>query len=540
MRSWSDHHRRVGARGGSALLTALALSVTLAACGGSTGSPGPSGGTSADSGSTSGSTKCVTIAGAESSGSKLNLDPANQPSSQSALYVDATHDRLLTKDNNFRVGPSLATSYRSNASGTEWVFQLRHDVKFQDGKPFTSADVVYTYRRLLDPKSNSESLSSFSQFLTPKGIQPVGKYAVKFIAKEPTAELPMLITTKNTWIVQDGASTADIKSGGAGTGPFIPVGFRPVQRAHQFKRNPSYWRTGYPKAACLTFLVVQESASANAAIETGQVDVLQSADPSTADTLKSNPNINLLVSPPGTAITLAMQIDKPPYNDVRVRRALKAVVNRQQMVDTALFGYGAAGDDNPTPPTSPDAWRPQAPQQDIAGAKRLLQQAGYGPGHPLKVTLYSGAYIPGALQVAQLYKQMAAQAGIQINLITTPASTYFSTTWPQQVFRGSAWGARPPGVSLPLEYTGRPPLDGNNDSNWKNAAFDALLKKAPRTLDAAARQAIYQQAEKMLTLDGGVITPVFSKTIAAVRKNCTGYALNVDVTQYDFASLTCG
>ena len=103
-------------------------------------------------------TKCVKYAGVESSGNKNSMDPAQQPSSQNSLNVNASYDRLTTEDDNWKVLPQLATSWKSNAAGTVWTFQLRKGVKFWDGKPFTSADVVYTFRRVLDPKTGSEGL----------------------------------------------------------------------------------------------------------------------------------------------------------------------------------------------------------------------------------------------------------------------------------------------------------------------------------------------------------------------------------------------
>ena len=165
--------------------------------------------------------RCVKYAGVESSGNKNSMDPAQQPSSQNSLNMNASYDRLTTENDNWKVLPSLATSWKSNKSGTVWTFQLRKGVKFWTGKPFTSADVVYTFRRVLDPKTGSEGASQMS-FLKPSGIQAAGPYAVTFTTAKPVAELPLLITNKNTFIVQNGASTNTLRTKGAGTGPFIP------------------------------------------------------------------------------------------------------------------------------------------------------------------------------------------------------------------------------------------------------------------------------------------------------------------------------
>jgi peptide/nickel transport system substrate-binding protein len=99
---------------------------------------------------------CVKYAGVESSGSKNSLDPAQQPSSQNSLNVSASYDRLTTEDDNWNVLPDLATSWKSNKLGTQWTFNLRKGVKFWDGKPLTSKDVVWTFQRVIDPKTGSE------------------------------------------------------------------------------------------------------------------------------------------------------------------------------------------------------------------------------------------------------------------------------------------------------------------------------------------------------------------------------------------------
>ena len=112
--------------------------------------------------------RCVKYAGVESSGNKNSMDPAQQPSSQNSLNMNASYDRLTTENDNWKVLPDLATSWKPNANGTAWTFKLHKGVKFWDGKPLTSADVVYTFRRVIDPKTGSEGASQMS-FLTKNG-----------------------------------------------------------------------------------------------------------------------------------------------------------------------------------------------------------------------------------------------------------------------------------------------------------------------------------------------------------------------------------
>jgi peptide/nickel transport system substrate-binding protein len=491
---------------------------------------------SAKSASSAGAaSNCVKYAGVESSGNKNSLDPAQQPSSQNSINMNAAYDRLTTEDDNWRVKPWLATSWKSNAKGTVWTFQLRKGVKFWTGKPFTSADVVYTFRRVLDPKTGSEGASQMS-FLKPSGIQAAGPYAVKFTTSKPVAELPLLITNKNTFIVQNGSSTKTLRTKGAGTGPFIPVNFQPVQQVHTFKRNPNYWQAGLPKAACLQTYVIQEANSMLAALQTGQVDFSQQVAYDIVPALKKDKRVKLTATGASTSMTMPMWTDTPPFDKLAVRQALKKVVDRKQMVATALLGYGVVGDDNPVPPSSPDAWRHTVPGPDVAGAIKLLASAGYNASNPLKIDMYVADMIPGIVNMVQLYKQQAAKAGIQVNVITGPASEYWDNVWLKHPFQVSAWSARPAGLALSIAYLRNAPYP---ESHWKVPAFDALIQKANTTVDPAARSALYKQAGKMLTEQGGEIIPAFQRVVAAQRSNCSGYVPSIQFVQFDFLHLQC-
>jgi peptide/nickel transport system substrate-binding protein len=478
---------------------------------------------------------CVKVAGVESSGQKNSLDPAIQPSSQNSLNANLVYNRLTDRDNNFIVKPELATSWKSNANATVWTFNLRRGVKFADGRPFTSADVVYTFKRLLNPKTGSEGRTTMA-FLKPAGIKAAGPYAVQFRVEKPVAELPLLITNKNAFIVQNGATDATIKTKGAGTGPFIAQDFGVTKQPNTFVRNPNYWEKGLPRAECVQLYVIQEAASKLAALQTGQVDVVQQVDFASIPALKRNNRVKLVATGASTSMTFPMWVDTKPFDDVRVRQAMKMVVDRQKMVDTVLLGYGVVGDDNPIPPTSPFAWRKVVPKRNVAGAVTMLKAAGYDASNPLKVDMHVAEVIPGMVNLAQLYKQMAADAGIQVNVIVGPASEYWDNTWLKHPFQVSGWSARPPGEGLAIAYRSNAPYP---ESHWKRPAFDALLDRANTTVNPAKRNALYRQAEKMLTLEGGEIIPVFVKTVAAMRSNCSGYTPRIEIVKADFRRVSC-
>ena len=222
------------------------------------------------------SSKCLKFGVEEPGGETDLLDPATIISGMASILTNQPFNRMLNPNSNFELQPELATKWEPNADATEWTFYLRDDVYFHDGKKMTSKDVVYTFKRLIDPAVGSEALPILP-FLKPEGIIVVDDYTVKFKTDSPVAELPAFLSTKNTRIVQEGATRETLQFTGMGTGPWIPVDYKPGQQPVRFKKNPNYWQKGLPLAECLEVYVIPEAASRTAALQSGQVDMMQAS-----------------------------------------------------------------------------------------------------------------------------------------------------------------------------------------------------------------------------------------------------------------------
>ena len=205
------------------------------------------------------------------------------------------------------------------------------------------------------------------------------------------------------------------------------------------------------------------------------------------------------------------------------------------MVDTVLLGFGEVGNDNPVPLSSPFAYQKEAPKRDIAKAKSLLADAGYPNG--VDIDLYTAEAIPGMTKEAQVFKAMAADAGIRVNVIVTPSDSFWDNIWLKKSLINSGWNMRAPAEGLSYAYT----RDAKyNETHWFREDYDNLLLEAARTPDDAARAELYKKAEKMLADEGGVIIPMFVHQVVGVRKGCTGYVPHASAYNVRLQDFGCG
>ena len=347
--------------------------------------------------------------------------------------------------------------------------------------------------------------------------------------------MPILLSTKFALIIPDGATTEDLNQHPAGTGPFTLEKFVPNQPKRTYQRNANYWGEGLPKTDCLEIAPITEPMTRMAALLSGPVDVDLVVDPTSVATLKTSSNVELKGSPGGGyAISMVMWVDTPPFDDVRVRKAMKLVIDRPAMLQSALLGFGEFGNDTTIPPSRSDSFEKEPIPRDIAKAKELLAQAGHPNG--LEVELYTAKHFPGVDLMGQAYAQMAAEAGIKVNIVNTPVDSYWDDVWMKRPFTTTYLAPRPTASALSL--TLRTDSDWN-ETHWHRADYDGLVDKASATVDPEARTKLYQEAQRLLADEGGVITPIFAGVVAGLRKGCTGYEPHIDTNRLDFRTVHC-
>jgi peptide/nickel transport system substrate-binding protein len=477
--------------------------------------------------------KCPVLIGPDWSGETLSPDPARLLSISDVYHARMIYEPFVAADSAMQPMPWLAEKWEANDKATEWTFHLRQGVKFHDGSPLTADDVVYTFRRLLDPAIASPAASELGA-IKPEAFQAIDAATVKVTLDAPIVELPSILATKHGMVVKNGASSDDIRFHPNGTGPFMLKELKLGELKTEFTKNPSYWQSGLPKSDCLVVTAITEPISRVAALQSGEADIVLVVDPATIAALKSDSSITLTKAPGGTAVTMGAFIDVEPFTNPKVREAMKLVIDRQQMVDIALQGFGIPGNDNPILPNSPDAYRTDIKQRDVAKAKQLLAEAGHPDG--ITVDLHAADLMPGTMAMVQAYQQMASEAGIKVNIINESAGEYWDNIWLKKAFAVSNWGMRTTPAALSVAYRKAAPW---NETHFFRDDYDALLDKAATTLDPDERRKLYQEAQRMISEEGGVLIPMFANIVAATRKGCSGYTPASDHNRPDFTQIAC-
>ena len=375
----------------------------LAACGGSSSS------TSATSGGATSSATPKAGAlrvGIESGGNTETFNPALGVVPIDAARAFNTFDGLIWVGPDNKPQPRLALEWNSNADATQWQIKLRPGVTWHDGKPFTADDVIYTLRGWGSPANYAHS-SSIGMNL--KDLKKVSDTELMVPLSIPNARLMDQFGYFNQMMVQDG-STPKSFSKPIGTGPFKVQSFTPGQRSMSIK-NENYWMSGKPYADSLEIISIADPSARLNALKAGQIDIMNGMSFQDAKAEASTPTITILNSPTPTFYTTYMNTQQAPFNDVRVRQAMMWAVNRQELVDSALVGFGTVGNDmagkglplfNTTLPQK---------EQDIEKAKSLLKAAGHDT---INVSLHTSPIFAGFVESATLMAQQVAPAGIKI------------------------------------------------------------------------------------------------------------------------------
>jgi len=441
------------------------------------------------------------------------VDPHKAVTDLDISRVQTLYEPLVTLDIQARVVQYLLAGEITPRGGSlsDWLIRLRPGVTFHDGTPLTADDVLFSFRRIvsldapgkifLGPIDLGATSKMDSQTVAVKLTSPVADYGGALAA----APFDLLIAP-------EGFNPARPN----GTGPFRYHSFTPGQRS-VFTRNPDYWQHGLPYADTLTIIDFPDTTSLADALTTGQIQAAGTLDPPQIPALSTTSGIHVVVSQAGSMVPFTMRVDQPPFSDVRVRQAMRLLVDRPQMIDSALDSFGTAASDVFSP-YDPDFDHALRREQDIPQAKFLLRQAGQ---ENLRVKLVTSPVLSGVVALATVLAEQATAAGVTITLKNVPPGTFFGPDYLNWTFSQDYYSYFPY-----LTQVGQSMLPASpfNETHNDNPRYTSLYQQAQATADVGLRRDILYEMQQIDFTEGGYIIPAFTDTLDAYSHTITGYA----------------
>ncbi len=449
-------------------------------------------------------------------GDSVGLDPGRETDGESFYGSHQIFDTLVEfKPGATEVQPALAESWDVSSDGLEFTFNLRSGVKFHDGTPFNAEAVEFSFGRQLDENHPYYDHGPWKYFggmgmgSIIDEIVVVNDLTVKFILTAPEAPFVSNLAMDFAAIVSPTAVALydeEFPSNPVGTGPFKFVSWT-KDDSIVFEANKDYWGEG-PYLDRLILRVIPDATARYLALKAGEVDVIDFPSAEDLELMAADPNIELIQQAGLNVGYIAMNVDKEPFGDVRIRQAMNYAINREEIIEGV---YGSAGQvaNNPIPPTIWSYNEDIEPYPyDPAKARELLAAAGYPDGFSTDLWAMPVArpYNPNARRIAEIVQAQLADIGVEIEIVTYDWGTYLDKT----DGTGSTDGTGEHSMCM-LGWTGDNGDPDNfiylllsadsavppamNVSFWKNEEFTDLTLQAKRVYDQDARAALYEQAQ---------------------------------------------
>jgi peptide/nickel transport system substrate-binding protein len=445
-----------------------------------------------------------------------SLDPAVSSVYTGAQVYDNIFSKLLTLNTAGEFVPRLATAWTQTDPQT-WTFDLVDNAFFHNGEPFTSADVKYTFERILDPATASSYAALFSAIDTIETPTPT---QVVFKLKTPFGPFLSNLANNGEIVNQKAIESGDPARNPVGTGPFQFVEW--IQGDHiTVKKFDKYFEEGKPSLDEVEFKFLL--------VDQGRVDALSAGEINWADaiplnqvtTLQSDERFNFVTSPvAGIPNFLALNTAKAPFDDPRVRQAVAWALDRGAIRDLAYAGTGEIGNQEvPSGSTWFDDTDPYAAGPDVEKAKALLAEAGYPDG--LTVEYLGLPQYPELLKTGEVVREQLKAIGIDMTIKQVDVSVWFDAFVKGDYQITNAYQERTvdPDNFYALVIKSGGPI---NTTAYSNPEVDALIDEAAAMTDDAARKEIYTQIRDIVRTEAPIIFTHYDTINYLMQNNVVG------------------
>ena len=478
-----------------------------------------------------------------------SLDPHKSEGVPSANIQRDLFEGLISEAPNGDLVPGVAESWTISEDGLHYQFKLRRDAKWSNGDKVTAEDFVFSWRRILNPKTGSYYAQTLAPILNAEAIiageMPAEKLAVSASDSHtlevqlatPTPYFLGLLTHSTTYPIHR-ASLEKYGKKFTRPGKLVSNGaYRlakwEVQSYILLERNPYYWDNTHTRIDQVYYHPIENQSSELKRYRAGEIDISENIPIVQLAWIRENMGNELHIAPYLGTYYFGFNLTRPPFKDQpKLRQALSMVINREVLTDKILktgdkpaYSWVPPGVYHYQPVEY--AWKAWPFEKRVAYAQQLMQEAGYGPGHPLQVEIRyntSENHKKIALVIAAMWKQ---HLGVQTKLYNEEWKVFLANRKAMkvtQVFR-SGWIADYNDAYSFAELLHS--KHGVNDMGYDNPQYDALLAESTRELDADKREAILQQAESTLLNDYAFIPIYHYVSKHLVKPTVGGYVDNI-------------
>lgn len=525
-----------------AVMMAVTMVAGLAACGSSNNTTTKEEGTTSTDSSTSTDLQADTTAtGGKELAVQIGPDPETiDPALNSAVdggnMILHSFECLLVIDQDGKIAPGQAETWETSEDGLTWTFHLRDGLKWSDGSDLTANDFVYSWKRVCDPlvaapyaetvlgmvKGYAEAVEGNLDALAvsaPDDKTFVVELSAPCTFFDSLAAFATLSPVQQATIETNGDAWATAPETYVSNGPFYVSEWVPGSHI-KMSKNPNYWNAAAVKLDALKFVLMEDSNAAYSAYQTGEVSLIKDVPTEEIPSLTGNEEFH--VEPIIGTYYVSLNIEKAPFDNANVRKALSLAIDREYVAGTLmqgtytpagnLFGPGwsdpAGGDFKENANGGKEYIDTANFEADLEEAKQLLAEAGYPNGEGFPTITYSTNDTAYHKVVAEYLQQAWAELGVnlEVNILEWSSFTPTRRSGDYEAARNGWVGDySDPSNMLDVFYSS----NGNNDGNYVSADFDAALDKSRSSLDPAERSAALHTAEDIIMKDAGCIPIAF-------------------------------